>query len=191
MNARLSAGDEAPPLVTQDWQGRRFDLAKLQGQVVLLSFYRYASCPLCNLRIHQLTTEHDALAREGLRMIAVFQSPAERIARYVGKQVPPFPMIPDPEMDFYRRFGVETSWRGFAHSWTLDVGKLLNAVFRNRFMPGTIEGNVNRIPADFLIGADGRILDSYYGADIGDHMPLQRLRVGLRLATTAKGPSDA
>ena len=182
-HARLSRGDMAPKLQTSDWKGRPFDLASLRGGPVFLSFYRYASCPLCNLRIHQLIAAHNSFAAKGLTMVAVFQSPAESIARYVGRQVPPFVMIPDPEMRFYRRFGVETSWLGFMRAWTIGIGRPLRAVLGKGFMPGMIEGNLNRIPADFLIGADGTLVDVFYGKDIGDHMPLQRLHDGLRVRT--------
>lgn len=45
---------------------------------------------------------------------------------------------------------------------------------------GTIQGmgglNTNNIlPADFLIDENGYIVEAYYGQDIGDHIPFERI----------------
>jgi hypothetical protein len=32
-----------------------------------------------------------------------------------------------------------------------------------------------KMPADFLIGPDGRIVEAYYGRDIGDHLSIERI----------------
>lgn len=183
-NNRLKPGELAPLFAAKDWQGIDIDLKQHKGKIVLLSFYRYASCPLCNLRIRELIQAHDVLAQKGLVVFAVFQSPAKVIARYVGQQAPPFPLIPDPQMINYRIFGVESSWIGFFRSWTLSVGKVFKAVVGNRFLPGTVEGDLNRIPADFLINSEGKLIDVYYGVDIGDHMPMQRIVDALKSHTS-------
>ena len=145
----------------------------------MLSFFRYASCPLCNLRIQELIREYDRLTFNGLLVLAVFQSPAERIVHYVGRQLPPFAIIPDPELKLYRAYGVESSWGGFFRAWTLGLPKVVQSVLGKGFLPGSVEGDLNRIPADFVIGPEGELIDVYYGQDIGDHMPLSRVMQGL------------
>lgn len=166
---RLSVGTTAPTLSTTDFLGEAVDLAALRGNPVLLSFYRYASCPVCNFRMHSLIVAYPELAAQGLSIIAVFQSPPESITQYVGRQDAPFPIVPDPSMQLYRRYGVETRWSGLL-SWPV-IRTALKA-FANGFLPGRIEGPVQRTPADFLIDAQGRIAVAHYGADIDDHIPL-------------------
>lgn len=181
MNSRrLRLGERAPDFETRDWRGEPIalyttDSAGTQPHLTLLSFFRYASCPLCNLRVQELIRAHDTLAARGIRLLALFQSPAERIAHYVGRQSPPFPLIPDPGLTLYRRYGVEASWLGFARAWTLGLPQVYKAVVANRFLPGSVENQITRIPADFLIAADGTLTDLYYGRDIGDHIPLARV----------------
>jgi len=37
------------------------------------------------------------------------------------------------------------------------------------------DGNMNRIPADFLIDENGKIAIAYYGKNISDHLPLETI----------------
>jgi peroxiredoxin len=166
---RLSAGSAVPALVTTDFLGEPVDLAALRGRPVLLSFYRYASCPICNLRMHAIIQAYPEWAGQGLAVIAVFQSPADSITQYVGRQDAPFPIVPDPDMALYRRFGVEARWRGL-----LSPQGMLTALkaFRQGFLPGRVDGPFQRTPADFLIDAQGRVALAHYGTHIDDHVPL-------------------
>lgn len=175
---RLNPGENAPALKTRDWQGNPVAEIGAYPGLTLLSFFRYASCPLCNLRIQELIREHWRFAEKGIRILAVFQSPVERISHYVGNQSAHFPLIPDPDLKLYKLYGVETSWRGLAHAWTLGLPRVFKAVITNGYLPGTVENELNRIPADFLIAPDGQLIDVYYGRDIGDHIPLERIFAG-------------
>ena len=166
---RLSPGSNAPQLTTVDFLGTALDLEALRGKPVLLSFYRYASCPVCNLRVHSVIESYPAWAADGLAVVAVFQSSGESIRQHVGRQDAPFPIVPDPEMELYKRFGVETRWRGLL-SWRVIKAAL--RAFAKGYLPGKVDGPFQRTPADFLIDADGRIALAHYGRDIDDHVPL-------------------
>lgn len=171
---RLKAGDAAPDFTWPDTEGKTVSLSDLRGGPVLLSFYRYASCPFCNLRIHELARRAAQYGALGLEMLAVFQSPAEKIREYVGRQDPAFPILPDPARVLYRLYGVESSWLGMAKAFASRVPEIARAVGKG-FLPGSMEGEAHRLPADFLIGRDGSIAIAYYGKDIGDHLPLVEL----------------
>lgn len=166
---RLVVGSEAPDIQTVDYLGNPVSLAALRGQPVLLSFYRYASCPVCNLRVRRVIEAYPGWQQQGLAMLAVFQSPASSVLGYVGRQGAPFPIVPDPDMRLYSQYGVESRWAG------LMTGRVVSAAlsaFRQGFLPGRIDGPFHRMPADFLIGPDGRAVIAHYGADIDDHVPL-------------------
>lgn len=173
---RLLATMPVPQLTGTDYRGQSFDLASLRGQPVLLSFYRYASCPICNLRVHSLIQAQPRLAEQGLALVAVFQSPAATIASYVGQQHPPFPLLADPEMTLYRRFGVERGWRGLM-AW--PVIKAALAAMRQRFWPGVVNGPIDRLPADLLIDSNGLVAIAHYGRHIDDHLPLATIEAWL------------
>lgn len=56
--SRLVSAMVAPEFAVADVFGVPVRLADYRGQRLLLSFYRYASCPLCNLRVHELLQHH-------------------------------------------------------------------------------------------------------------------------------------
>lgn len=99
--SRLKDGDTVRSFEIADMRGRRVELTGQPGRHVLLSFYRYASCPLCNLRVHELSGRCGAWQEQGLDLLAVFQSPQDKLRHYVGQQQTPFPLIPDPEQRLY------------------------------------------------------------------------------------------
>jgi thioredoxin-dependent peroxiredoxin len=169
---RLQTEKMAPGLVTTDFLGEAVDLQALRGQPVLLSFYRYASCPVCNLRMHSIIKAFPQWSQQGLAVVAVFQSSKASIAQYVGRQDAPFPIVADPGMALYRRFGVESRWLGLLSPRLM--GTALRA-FRKGFLPGRVDGPLHRTPADFLIDAEGRIAMAHYGKDIDDHIPLDTI----------------
>ena len=170
---RLSMGEAAPRLATVDFLGAPVSLSALRGKRVMLSFYRYASCPICNLRMHELIVAHAALAGRGLNLIAVFQSPAESIAEYVGRQDAPFPIVADPSMALYRQFGVESRWAGLS---SLQVIRRALKAFAKGFAPGRIDGPFHRVHADFLIDEAGRIAVAHYGRHLDDHLPMTAIQ---------------
>ncbi|MBU1307608.1 MAG: redoxin domain-containing protein [Alphaproteobacteria bacterium] len=166
---RLTEGQLAPDLETVDLFGAPVSLTALRGRKVLLSFYRYASCPLCNLRVHNMIGRHAAWSAQGLDVLAVFQSSAADIGKHVGRQDAPFPIVPDGSMRHYKRYGVETSWLGFLKAGLRP--DILMKAFAQGYLPAMFNGPLNRVPADFLIDENGRLVRCYYGADVGDHLP--------------------
>ena len=171
---RLKEGEMAPEFDWQDMNDNPVSLRAMQGRYAMLSFYRYASCPFCNLRVNELSQRAASYQAGGVEMIAVFQSPAEKIKRYAGRQDPPFPILPDPARHLYQLYGVERSWLGMVKAFVGRSPSILSA-FGKGYLPGSMEGEVNRLPADFIIGKSGEILAAYYGQDIGDHMPYEMI----------------
>lgn len=179
---RLKPGDPAPDFDTCDLHGKNVQLDGYRERWLLLSFYRYASCPLCNLRVHELARKQPGWCAQGMDMLAVFQSPADRMLEYVGKQQPPFPLIPDPEQRLYALYGVGHSWTGFFRAWGMRLPEIGRSVIGRGFLPGSVEGGLHRIPADFLIAPGGTIIEAHYGKDIGDHLPVERIEHHLKEA---------
>ncbi|MHB8348710.1 MAG: peroxiredoxin family protein [Acidiferrobacterales bacterium] len=175
MNKRLCRGESAPAFRVPDLQGHTVDMRNFRGRWLLLSFCRYASCPLCNLRMHELSGLHAGWQTHGLDMLAVLQSPADKLRQYVDRQHLPFLLIPDPEQTLYQRYGVGHCWIGFLVVWGKRLPEISRAVLRERYFPGSVEGGIHRIPADFLINQGGRIAEAHYGCDIGDHLPVARI----------------
>lgn len=69
----------------------------------------------------------------------------------------------------YRRFGVEQRWRGLFNPAVMVAAVKAMA---SGFWPGAVNGPLNRVPADLLIDAQGRIAIAHYGQHLDDHLPL-------------------
>ncbi|MCO5168696.1 MAG: AhpC/TSA family protein [Planctomycetes bacterium] len=170
------ARNPAPELEARDHEGRLVRLGELQGPR-WLAFFRYASCPLCNLRVRGMIVRHEELAARGLSVVAVFQSPPASIARAVGAQRPPFPLVADPQEALYRLYGLEARLGALLAPANLGA---LGAALARGFLPGRPEGSITRVPGDFLIRADGVIDQAFYGRTIAEHIPFEAVDDFLR-----------
>ncbi|MFC2078634.1 peroxiredoxin-like family protein [Candidatus Bipolaricaulota bacterium] len=170
---RLADGDQAPSFRATTLEGETVSLADYAERRLLLSFFRYGACPLCNLRMAFLIDAFPRWQAKGLDVIAIFESPAERLLETVASQPIPFPVIPDPDRILYKQYGVTASWFGYV------VGafrvRSFRKAFQRGFRIGRGEGAINQLPAEFLIEPDLMIERSYYGKDIGDHLPLEEI----------------
>ncbi len=169
----LSIGALAPPITIPDFSGRQVDTTSMTGRPLLISFYRYASCPLCNLRMRALMLDYADLHARGLQFVAVFQSSASAISEYISRHDVPFPIIADPDRALYRAFGVESKWSALFSLGAM--GKALLAA-KHGFLPGRIDGDLHGRPADFLIDETGHVALAHYGQRIDDHVPLETIR---------------
>lgn len=172
---RLKPGDKAPSFSAETIEGKTISLKEFAGKPLLLMFYRYASCPMCNLRIRDFAQHYPRLNERGLEVVAFFHSPAHNIRANAGKRRIPFHLVADPIFRAYQIYGVETSWLRFLLSMFLP-SFYVDWIRAMRYgIWGGVDWQMGKMPADFLIGPNGQILKVYYGHDIGDHLPLQEV----------------
>jgi peroxiredoxin len=168
---KMKEGSKAHNFSVIDLSNKKISLEDYRNEKILLSFYRYASCPLCNLRISQIIGKYDELNKKGLKIIAFFQSSRDSMIQYVGKQDVPFPLIPDPKREVYKLYGIEKSWIKYILGGM--TGKMRKAR-KLGYKIGKMEGQLNLVPADFLI-ENLTIKRAYYGKNIGDHIPFEEI----------------
>ena len=104
----------------------------------------------------------------------MFHSRAETMLEFQGQL--PFAAVADPGKKLYAEFGVGTmspltalnprSWRAAARALT-RAPSLRGATGRGEEHLG--------LPADFLIGPDGRVLAAKYGRVADDHWPVDEV----------------
>lgn len=179
---QLLVGQKAPDFVVTDLYGHRIALEDYRGVCVLVSFYRFAVCPVCNIRMWHLSQQVESYKRRGLYFIACIESSAENTRHYLDRLNYPFPMIPDLGGHMYETYGLRSSPLRVFKGMVVHANMYIEA--ERRHLGGwnifRFDGEFGRLPADFLIGPDGRILLAYYGRDHGDFLPLEQLDVYLR-----------
>jgi len=171
---RLKENQTAIDFTVQDFNGNTIRLQDCKGKKTLLAFFRFATCPTCNLRLHELITNFHRMEARGLSIIAVFESSVENVSKYAGKQNAPFPIVADPEQKLYAAYSLEKSTLGLVKV-LFQPGKLYRAISGFSPKPHKIDSPINRLPADFLIDENLVIRKARYGADIGDHIPDQEI----------------
>ncbi|MFC5703477.1 redoxin domain-containing protein [Cohnella faecalis] len=168
----LQPGMIAPTFSTTDINGNSLALESYRSRKVLLSFFRFSACALCNLRVHRLIGRYPQWQRQGMDVIAVFESPLSNMKTYVGAQNAPFLLVADPMAALYELYGIETSEEKvqatLADAHTKDY--IAEAVAAGFELTPEKDSNFHRIPADFLIDENGIVQGVHYNQLITDHL---------------------
>lgn len=170
---RLNVGSTAPVFAAEALGGERVDLSALRGRPVLLKFYRFATCPVCNLHMHRFIKDYPALQAAGLTTVVLYHSPASKLEQ-ANVELPPFPLMPDPGKKIFKAYGVE---RGLAGMFSFTVMREYFLALKAGFPPGmfSADGGITGNPADFIIDADGRIAYAHYGRQCADSLDVAQV----------------
>ncbi|PCI31275.1 MAG: hypothetical protein COB60_12295 [Flavobacteriaceae bacterium] len=174
---KLKQGQKAPNFEILDIHGAKINLHKQSNQKVLLSFFRYAECALCNLRISEIKNESERLKELDIKLIAVFQSSKESLIKAIyDRHSLDFTIISDPELKLYNLYGVKASWIKLIKTTTWKgIKSMIKASSKGFKLGGKVEGKFNQIPADFLLNKDKYIEIAHYGDNLIDHIPIEKI----------------
>jgi len=170
---QLKTQTQAPLFSKKDFLGNAINLTDYKGKKVLLTFFRVATCPFCNMRVQELIKNYHELAKLNVEVVAFFASTKEEIEQYAGKQKPPFAMIPDAPMEIYKQYNIESSAAGMLKVMLKPL-KMMQMMTSGFFNMKSMKAQPI-IPADFLIDENQTIIETYYGNDFSDHIPLKNV----------------
>ncbi len=146
---KLRKKDAAIDFIATDYLGNTIDMTNYKGKKVLLSFFRGASCPFCNMRVNQLIKQYSKFEKNGIHIITFFAAKKTEILHYAGTQNAPFPIIADPNLEVYKKYGIEESSSGMIRAMMNPV-KMSRVMFSVFFNMKSMKDRP-LIPADFLI----------------------------------------
>jgi thioredoxin-dependent peroxiredoxin len=177
MAQKLKPNDRAPFFEVKSAQNETISLNNYRGKTVLITFFRFAGCPVCNFRMHELAENYNKLKAKNIELIAIFESNNETLQSYLKDYAVPFPVIGNPSLSLYHQYGIEKS-----------VLKMMATMFQKKpkqemkkgeeMYAGKKyekDGSMIRIPADFVVDSIGNITTAHYGQFIGDHIALESL----------------
>jgi len=103
----LKAGDTAPAFTLNDPDGRPVGSAELlrKGPLVL-SFYRGAWCPYCNMELQALEAARPAFEQLGATLVAISPQTAPNSRKSLRQNSLGFPILSDPEGTVAAAFGL-------------------------------------------------------------------------------------
>jgi len=144
------------------------------GKPFLLSFFRFAGCPFCNLRIHELVSRFDELAND-FTIVAVFDSPLDNLIKHTKGHHAPSPILADEGNQYYHEYSIKKSIVGMLNGMFLHMPSLIKGVLKG-YKPSSIKGNITTMPADFLVDLSGIIQIAHYGTHPGDHLDFNTVK---------------
>ena len=171
---RLTSGNKLTNIKLPAIDGTMFESESIKGKPVMLSFFRFASCPFCNLRVNELVRRFDEFG-DDFTIIAIFDSPLDNLTRHTAGHKAPFPILADESNKYYKEYNIEHSVLGMLKGMFFRAPTLLKAMFKG-YVPTVIKGSLTTMPADFLIDRNGVIQTAYYGKDEGDHLPFDLVK---------------
>ncbi len=144
-----------------------------------LQFRRFAGCPICSLHLVKLGSRRAEIEAAGVAEVVVFRSSNDALRSYHADV--PFACVADPEGVLYEEFGVRSSPRSLLHPRAMV--KYVQGVAAAGSLLGSFgKGDHLGLPADFLVGRDGRLTAVSYGEHADDGWSVDDLLAHVRSA---------
>ena len=151
---RLAPGDEAPDFTLPDADGKPVTLSALRGQRVIVYFYPAAMTPGCTKEACDFSESLPDLGKAGLTVLGISPDAQAKLAKFRDKEHITFPLLSDPEREVIAAYG--------AYGEKMNYGKKTMGVIRSTF----------------VVGADGKVENAYYGVKATGHVERLRKELG-------------
>lgn len=155
----LAVGAKAPGFSLSSATGQTVTLDELLAEgPVVLTFYRGAWCPYCNLALRSLQEQHDDITARGARLVAVSPQIPDESLSLSEKHALAFDVLSDLGSDTAERYGL-----------AFDLTEELAAVYEKfGFDLQRVNGGHARtlpVPATYVIDRDGTIRWAFADTD--------------------------
>ena len=172
--AQLQVGDNAPSFSLPSIDGSTFDMSAMKGKKVILTFFRFSSCPFCNIRINHLLKRWNEFS-DDVVMVGVFDAEIEELAKRMKRHPPPFTVVADETYEHFLQNGVRKSIGRVLLAPLRAPLTTLSAIFRG-YIPMTLSiSKMSTLPVDILIDENGKVVRAHYCKDTVDHIPIDEL----------------
>lgn len=169
---KLALGAVAPSFFLEGLDGRRVSIESMRGRRVLLSFLRNARCAVCNLWVHETARHAPAWQKDGLDVLAVFESSAERLRAQFAAKTPPFAVLADPDGAVHEAYGSRTDRARVGEIVASGVGEAALARAAAAGFAPAMEDDSNffRLPAEVLVDEGGVVARVHVAEDVANHL---------------------
>ena len=171
---QIVTGDTAPQFTLPAIDGSTFNMADMKGKRVILTFFRFSPCPLCNMRMRRIVQRWNEFSKDAV-MVAVFDAKVGDLQKRMKKHDAPFVVVADETYEQFNKNGVKKSFFKFMWGAMRSPLTLLQATLRG-YVPLTLSiSKLSTIPVDILIDEDGKVVEAHYCKDTADHLSLDRM----------------
>lgn len=161
----LKIGDKAPDFILPNAFGKPVRLSdELETGPVVLTFYRGAWCPYCNLELHTLHAALPHFRRYGAQLIAITPQTPDKSLDQINNDGYPFEILSDLDSSVMK-----------AYRLYFEVTEELSNVYRRSFALDLAEYNgmgryVLPVPGTYVIDTDGIVRAAYAETDYKKRM---------------------
>ena len=172
--SKLNVGDSAPDVSLPAIDGSTFDMSSVKGKRVIFTFFRFSSCPFCNIRIDRLMKRWDEFPKDTV-MVGVFDAKIGELTKRMGKRNIPFTIVADETYEHFEKNGVEKSYPRFMWGAMRSPITMIMATLKG-YIPMTLSiSKMSTLPVDILIDEEGKVAEAHYCKDTVDHIPIDRM----------------
>ena len=169
---KIKQGDTIDELSLPAIDGSIFDLESVKGSKMLITFYRYSSCPFCHLRINE-TINNKSKFGENFQKIAIFNCKLESLQKASNKHDDSVFILADENRYYFDMYNVEKSGFGVFLGSVVGFFRFMKAIFIKGYNPFTsFSGAFTGLPVDILINENGIVETVKYGKTTIDHIPM-------------------
>jgi peroxiredoxin len=171
---QLKIGDNAPNFVLPAIDGTSFDMSNFRGKRIILTFFRFSSCPFCNIRINRILKRWEEFDNDTV-MVGVFDAKIGELKKSMRRHNPPFTVVADETYENFLNNDVKKSLLRVLLAPMRAPLTMLEAIFRG-YIPLTMSiSKLSTIPVDVLIDENGKVVKAHYCKDTVDHLPIDEL----------------
>ncbi|MGK5557559.1 peroxiredoxin-like family protein [Actinomadura kijaniata] len=155
----LNAGAKAPSFALPSATGRTVALDELLAQgPVVLTFYRGAWCPYCNIALRSLQRHHDDITARGARLVAVSPQVPDESLSLAEKHGLAFDVLSDLGCDVAERYGL-------AFDLPDDLAAVYDGLGIDLHRSNAGHARTLPLPATYVIDRDGVIRWAFVTTD--------------------------
>jgi len=163
-----------PNIILPSIDGGEFDISLVKGKRIILTFFRFESCPFCNIRINKITKRWSEF-NEDTVMVGIFDANVDKLTKSMKKHNPPFVILADEEYTSFKEYEIQKSIFRVLFAPLRAPMTTLHAILKG-YIPKTLSiSKMSTIPVDILIDENGNVVRSHYCKDTVDHIPINDL----------------
>jgi peroxiredoxin len=146
----------------------------MKGKRVILTFFRFSSCPFCNIRINRIVKRWNEFADDTV-MVGVFNAKSGELIKRMKKHNAPFTIVADESYENFEKNSVVKSFGKFLWGALRSPLTFMQATLKGYFPLTLSIAKLSIIPVDILIDADGKVAKAHYCKDTADHLSIDEL----------------
>ena len=162
-------GDTFPDLTLSNSHGKKITLSQeLKKGPVVISFYRGAWCPYCNLQLHAYQKRLPEIRAKGAQLIAITPEKPDLTAKMQNEKKYEFTVLTDPKNHLAKKLGLAFKLPNNLKKLYLTFGINLEKS----------QGNASwelPVPATFVIDKSSKVLFSYIDVDYKQRADINKI----------------